>query len=144
QHLAPGSIQPVQPARLEAEMVIAGMAQVVHIVVVRPHGADRDLMQQRLPHMAQHAVDQGDLGLAAPAETVAEARRQHEAARAADDHDPMEILRQCPSAVPPGSEYEPARREGYGVAGFATSLTARTRGSSGRSKTTRVSISPRW
>ena len=87
-HLALRPVETVHAAGLEGEMMVAGMAQEIHVVVMRPHGADRHLMQQRLPDMGERIVDEGDLRPPAAAQPVAELGGQHQpAGAAADDND---------------------------------------------------------
>lgn len=95
QHLPPRAVEALHAPGLEAESMGSRMAEVDHVVRMRPHGADRHLVQQRLPDMGQHAVDQRDPSALAPAEAPAEPGREHEpAGPAADDHDTVEIARQ--------------------------------------------------
>ena len=59
--------------------------------------ARRDFVQQRLPDVDQRAVDQRDPGLAVPAQPIAELGREHQAARAATDHD--NVVGRCQDGI---------------------------------------------
>ena len=77
--------------------MLARMGEVVEAVRIDAQGAGRDLVQQRLPDVDQRAVDQRDPGLAVPAQPIAELGREHQAARAAADHD--DVVRRCQDRV---------------------------------------------
>ena len=68
-------------------MVPVGLGQIVERMVVEVHAAGGDLVQQRLPQMGARLLDQRDLGLAAPAQLVAQPSHQLEPAGAATHHD---------------------------------------------------------
>ena len=81
------------------EAVPVGLGQVVDLVEAEVHAAGGDLVQQRLPQVRALAVDQGDRGLAAPAELVAQPRgKLQPAGSAADDDDAMQLLLHGPLA----------------------------------------------
>ena len=91
--LAPGAIEAAHPPELEGKAVRAGVREVVEAVGVDPQRAGGDLVQQRLPHVDQRAIDQRHPGLAAPGEATAELGREHQAAgAAAHDH---EVVQRC-------------------------------------------------
>ncbi len=86
--LLAAAVEAAHPAELEGVVMGAGMGEVVEPVGIGAQRAGRDLVQQRLPDVAQRAVDQRDPRAATAAETVAEPARQHQpAGAAADDHD---------------------------------------------------------
>jgi hypothetical protein len=62
--------------------------EIVDIVGVGIHAPGRDFVQQRFPDVCFVAVDQRDIGTAAPSELVAQGGGQRQSAgAAADDHD---------------------------------------------------------
>ena len=84
-------------ADAEAEVVPVRLRQVVHLVRAQVHAAGGDLVQLGLPDMGAVLVDQRDVGRAALAQRVAEARGQLQAAgTAADDDDAVPgCMRRC-------------------------------------------------
>ncbi len=82
------AIEAGHAAELEGEVMPARVHQIVEAIGSGVQRARGDLVQQRLPDVRQHAVDQRDPRLAAPAEPVAELGREDQAAgTAADDDD---------------------------------------------------------
>src|SRR5208282_107746 len=91
-HLAAPAVEPDHLAYAIAEMMPMRLGQVVELVVAHVHAAGRDLVEERLPQMGARLVDERDLGAAAPAEAVAEARRELEpAGTAAHDDDAVTL-----------------------------------------------------
>ena len=85
------AVEADQLADAVVEMVPVRLGEIVQGVVVQVHAAGGDLVEQRLPQMGAGAVDQGDVGLAPPAQLVAQLRDQLQAAgAAAHDHDPRQ------------------------------------------------------
>ena len=72
-----------------AEVVPVRLRQVVDLVRAHVHAAGGDLVQLGLPDVGAGAVDQGDVGLAALAQRVAERGGQFEPAGAAADDDDL-------------------------------------------------------
>ena len=87
QHALAGSIEADHLADAVAEMVPMRLGEIVQRVVVQVQAACGDLVQQRLPEMGARPLDQRHLGLAAPAQPVAEPGHQLQAAGTAADHD---------------------------------------------------------
>ena len=63
QDFAPAAIEARSSAKLESEMMVAGVREVVEAVRLDAQGARRDLVQQGLPDVDQRAVDQRDQAL---------------------------------------------------------------------------------
>ena len=85
------AVEPDQLADAVVEMVPVRLGEIVQGMVVQVHAAGGDLVEERLPQMGAGPVDQRDVGLAPPAQLVAQLRDQLQAAgAAAHDHDPRQ------------------------------------------------------
>ncbi len=97
-----GTVEADQFADAIAEMMPIGLRQKIHFVHGEIHAAGGHFVQQGLPQMRVGLVDERDLGLAAAAERVAEARDQLEATgTAADDNDAMQLSARLSHAILP-------------------------------------------
>ena len=85
-HLLLGAIESDHLAVAVPKVVPMGLGEIIELVLIDVHAAGRHFMQQRLPQMAAGAIDQGDSGLAAATEGVAQLGRELEARGAATDH----------------------------------------------------------
>src|SRR3989338_6587299 len=85
--LAPLAIEPVHAPEAVVEMVLVRLGDVINVVLVRVEGPGRDLVQQRLPQVGEVGVHERHVRLPAPAEAVAEPRRELDPAGAAADND---------------------------------------------------------
>ncbi len=88
-HLLPRAVEPDHLADPVAEMVPVGLREIIELVLAKVHAPRRDLVQQRLPEMGALLVEERHQRAAAPAQPVAEPRRELDPARAAaHDQDP--------------------------------------------------------
>ncbi len=88
--LATFAVQAHHAAQAVTEVVARALGQVFDLVFVGIEGAGGHFVQQRFPDVGAGGVHQGDVGLAALAELVAQPGGQFQAAGApADDEDAM-------------------------------------------------------
>ena len=93
-HHAPPAVDADEAAEAKREAVPVRLRQVVDLVRAQVHAARSDLVQQRLPEVRAALVDQRDMGLLAPAQSVAEPGDQLQPAGAsADNDDAMRLFR---------------------------------------------------
>ena len=87
------AVEPTHLADAEMEAMPVCLRQVADLVLAEVYAAGGDLVQLGFPDVGARAVDQRDVGLAAPPQCVAEARGEFEATgAAADDDDSMQLL----------------------------------------------------
>ena len=89
QHALSGPVEADHFADAIAEVMPMRLGKVVQRMIIQIQAACGDLVQQRLPEMGARRLDQGHLGLAAPAELVAEPSLLQSAGPAADHDNAM-------------------------------------------------------